>query len=56
LAVEQLGAARRDGVRDTLFAIHADWLGQQLGEPPSSDAARRPMLWYPPTSRWAARW
>ena len=55
-AETQLAAARRDGIRDTLFAIHADWLGQQLGEPPGPDATRLPMLWYPPTSRWAARW
>jgi len=54
-AKQALADARRDGIRESLFAMHAAWLGRQLGEtdPPPK---RMPMLWYPPTSRWATRW
>ncbi len=54
-ARQALADARRDGIRESLFAMHAAWLGHRLGEtdPPIE---RSPMLWYPPTSRWAARW
>jgi len=54
-AKQALADARRDGIRESLFAMHAAWLGRQLGEtdPPPE---RLPMLWYPPTSRWATRW
>ncbi len=54
-AKEALADARRDGIRESLFAMHSAWLGRQLGETDAS-AKRMPMLWYPPTSRWATRW
>ena len=54
-AKEALADARRDGIRESLFAMHSAWLGRQLGETDTS-AKRMPMLWYPPTSRWATRW
>lgn len=55
-AKQALADARRDGIRDSLFKLQSEWLGRQLGEARSAEPARLPMLWYPPTSRWAARW
>ncbi len=55
-ARQSLADARRDGIRESLFAMHAAWLARQLGEAEASTPERRPMLWYPPTSRWATRW
>jgi hypothetical protein len=55
-ARQALADARRDGIRESLFKLHSEWLGRELGEARPDDPARLPMLWYPPTSRWAARW